>query len=77
MHEKVCDALTSSFQIWGHMIRYAVIARVCAIMTSEDSCFNLTGNLTAYYIPCHIMTSYFTSFCKHCQLYCGSYHQQY
>jgi len=25
------------------MIRYAVIASVCAIMTGEDSCFNLTS----------------------------------
>jgi len=28
-------------------IRYAVITSVCAIMTSEDFCFNLTSKLTA------------------------------
>ena len=38
MHEEICDTLTSSFQIRSHMIRYAVIASVCAIMTRADSC---------------------------------------
>ena len=41
MHEEVCDAFTSSFQIRSHMIMYAVIAGICAIMTRENSCFNL------------------------------------
>ena len=31
MHEEVCDALTSSFKIRSHMIRYAVIADVCGV----------------------------------------------
>ena len=56
MHKEVCNALTSSFQIRNHMIRYAVIASVCVIMTREDSswsCFNLASKLIAY-TPCHM-----------------------
>jgi len=72
MHEEVCNVLTSSFQIRNHIIRYAVIASVYAIMIREDSCFNLTSKLTA----CH-MTSYLASFCMHYKLYCSSDYQHY